>query len=348
MRTRFSPSFTTHFYHLLLGLALLLVATACADNPVSSPEASATPHSTATQPPSGTPTPSATAPEVDAKKTLIAANELTKAVRVSSITPTPSRTPRPTPTAGWALEGEPNGSPDGTWVASHYRSWEQGQSFWILAVEKDDRTQTLIVDKAPVAATGPINDFSIFHAWSADGASLYFTRDSFQDGCGASGRAARSLSRFDLESGSSQVLLDQPVRWFEISPDESMIAHVGYGQSPMELLFPKSGENLVFPSLVEGESAWLTAFTWSADNRLLAYTITLSPCAFDRGVLIVILDVANGTQTVVFEYLRPEEEAANLYFSEAWVDPRTLLISDWQLNQYHLDIHTGELTLLEN
>ena len=293
--------------------------------------------------------PTAALSEGDKKATLIAANEATKSVRLSLTPPSPlppTATPRPSPTAGYETPGVPWVSPNGEWTAVTYHSWEQNRRYRFLVLEKNDGANNWTIEKALAPGGGTRTEFAFPYFWSADGRYLYYRRVPSQDGCGASRWATISVHRINLQFGTSEIILDTEARWLAVAPDESAMAYVGYGRTGLSLLDLHSKTETHFPSLFPDQNVWLTSFVWSADSQMMAFAALLNPCASDEGSVIVLVDFPTQVQTILAEF--PGDPNEDRVVPRAWVDSQTLLVGRWANDRYHLDIHTGQLTPLDD
>src|SRR5262245_61826999 len=92
-----------------------------------------------------------------------------------AITSTPVLTPTP------ELWGSQSYSLDQQWVASVYKSFENGQYFMILVVEKQDHSKKWIVEKISTDNTKVVAEYPAPFHWSSEGKTFYFTHQGFQD-----------------------------------------------------------------------------------------------------------------------------------------------------------------------
>lgn len=293
-------------------LLFLLLATACSSNIAMDVVPAVSPTSPATS----TSTP-----------TLQAVSTATQEI----IVPSPTATPK---IVRW---GSSSISPDQQWSASIYQSFDSGQHFMHLVVEKQDGSKKWILDKDRAGQRATGDQYPVPFYWSKDLQTLYFTYQGNQDGCFSYMEGGKGLFGLDLATGTVKTILDVFASEMKLSPDESKLAFVDYGDTGLKIFDLQSGSTIelerLYPDLPTGQYG----IAWSPDSKQLVFTILLNACIDDRATSIVIVDTVNRSQKIV---LREDERRLG---SKEWLAEDKVFVSDWSENSWYLNPQTGEL-----
>lgn len=308
------------------------------DVPTVTPTATATPTPTSIPKPTITKTPSATPTEI---------------VRTPTSTPAPTATR--TPVATWTKIAEtPTGtpvltemeshtwsqvSPDGEWSAQGLTAFPTnpkiGYYTQLKVVEVDGVLEWTAVDAWSPLGLGYTTP-QPFH-WSRDGRYFYFTNEPVVDGCAVFVNGS-DLQRVDLEDGSVTEMAPSSGLWLSLSPDETMLAFIGYGGRGLvlrDLLTGAERETKLDP----GQSYAAGHIVWSPDGAALVLTLALQPCATDWAAAVSVLRVE--VETLEQTTLIREDE--RLFVTAGWPAPDEILLRDDAGNAWWMDADTGQV-----
>jgi hypothetical protein len=132
---------------------------------------------------------------------------LVTTVQATATKETSTLTPTSTPIA--ELWGSQSYSSNQKWVASIYKSSENGKDFLTLVVEKQDGSSKWIVEKVPAEQSAPFAEYPSPLHWSKDGTTFYFTHQGYQDGCFSYSDGGKELFSVDLATGNVNTILNE-------------------------------------------------------------------------------------------------------------------------------------------
>jgi hypothetical protein len=261
-------------------------------------------------------------------------------------TPSPTRTPKAsyTPTAtlpitvtpGYEQWGNASYSPDGKWFAVKYSFEEQEQRFIALVVGSMDGSANWIVDQLPVE--GHFFYYPTPFLWSKDGKHFYFKHYLIQDGCFSLGNGGENLFRVNLEDGEKELVFEQFASEMALSPDETKLAYVDFGDSGVRILDIETGVEIelerLYPELLIDQ----IGLVWSPDGNKVAYAIMHYVCEPDSPTSIMIIDVNQASQELI---IQDDERGMHPI---AWVDENTILLGNVTGQYWHFNPRTGEVT----
>lgn len=216
----------------------------------------------------------------------------------------PTETPRPTVTAIGVSTPTPmpgelqvdwtSTSPDGQWTATALSAnLFQGESYYVrVRVEGSAGAQAWM----PVSEWRPMGlGFTLpgLLQWSADGTRLYFTNVPHPDGCSlfVNGGDVQSL---DLATGQVTELMPEQGLWLALSPNETQVAYIGYGDRGLIIRDLATGQERPIDIPRPVPSATMGAIVWAPDGSALALTASHDPCGIDGVTSVFVVDLATG------------------------------------------------------
>ncbi len=238
-------------------------------------------------------------------------------------------------------------SPDGAWVAVAavgFPTTKDGaactgcrdQYFVRLTVQRTDGGQAW----TPLAEWRPMGLGYTTPAtlqWSADGAALYYTNVAHPDGCGFFGSNGSDLLRLDLASGAVSELMPANAYYLVLSPDETQVAYLAYGQRGLVVRDLATGAERDYPLADLGGPA--VAAVWSPDASALALTVQSDLCGgSDLTQMVIEVKLADGARRVL---LPPGDQRLT---TVAWPAAGQLRLVDPDGRFWALDIATGQVT----
>jgi len=234
-------------------------------------------------------------------------------------------------------------SPDGAWsargLAAFPESGEGNRYHTRLTIERNDGTQEwTVVDAWSELALGYTTPQPL--RWSSDGRHFYYTNRPVPDGCAVFVNGS-DLQRVDLSDGSVTEVVPSVGLWLSLSPDETTLAYVGYGDRGLVLRDLSTGDERQTPieAAEEAEDAHLGHVVWSPDGEALMLTVAMNACGphEDRTHTIVWVDTGTLSQTSVVL------ESDRLFITEAWPEPKRVLLDDGNGETWWLDPETGDI-----
>jgi hypothetical protein len=228
-------------------------------------------------------------------------------------------------------------SPDGQWVAEGLVAWPRGaaeQYFTRLTVTRvaGGQTWTAVEVWRP---TGLGFTTPELVQWAADGAALYFTNRPHPDGCAVLVTGS-DLLRLDLATGAVIELLPDVGRSLALSPDESRVAYVTWGEPRLVVRDVATGtEHAIALDLPAGATAGQPV--WAPDGGQVALTVIYNAC-FGPGPVthaVWIADPAAGTARVVLAASQRQFVAVD------WRAPGEIILDEAATGRWRLDIATG-------
>ncbi len=236
---------------------------------------------------------------------------------------------------------------DGVWVAVAAVSFPTtkngaacagcGDQYFVrLTVQRTDGSQawTAIAEWRPMGLgyTTPAG----LH-WAADGAVLYYTNMAHPDGCGFFSSNGSDLWRLDLRSGAVIELLPPNGYYLVLSPDETQVAYLAYGQRGLVVRALATGAERDYPLADLGGQ--VGAVVWAPDAAALAMTVQSGQCGGgDLTQMIIEVKLADGARRVL---LPPSDR---LLTTVAWPEAGYLRLVDADGKFWLLEIATGQVT----
>lgn len=243
--------------------------------------------------------------------------------------PTPEPKPTAPPIQTWSAQ-----SPDGAWLVEGTRQEFLGEACEIhtsLTVKKvDGSNEWKVWDGKQNCGLGSANPQPFY--WPTSGGDFYFTNVPMVDGC-AQFVNGSDLYRVDLTTGEvTQIVRDVGLS-LALSPDETQLAYIAYGQ-----------RGLVIRDLVSGlerESALPTNaqagnLVWSPDASALAFTLDEQTCS---GIYSIIR-----TDAQSFERQTLIENDERGLETVSWLDPDSIALVDKEGRHWWLEVKTGKLS----
>jgi hypothetical protein len=238
------------------------------------------------------------------------------------------------------LEAWSSLSPDGWWVAEGQTLFpaEGGEQYYTgLKLGKlDGSVEWSVVDEWSALGLG----YTVPQAvrWSADGSYFYYTNRPVPDGCAMFVNGS-DLQRVDLTDGSVIEVAPSVGLVLSLSPDETMLAYVGYGDKGLVLRDLASGEERP-TQLARTDNAAAGSIVWSPDGAALMLTVATNYCgpADQRMHSIVQIEVATGEPKTLIE------DDAHLFTTVEWSQEGAVWLVDGEGQYWRLDPITGEVT----
>jgi ABC-type transport system involved in multi-copper enzyme maturation permease subunit len=265
-------------------------------------------------------------------------------------TPTPGVTVTPTEVAGtptptpvlteMELRTWSSASPDGQWNAKGLAAFPKngGELYYIqLTVHSTDGTvEWTAVDEWTRFGLGYTTP-QPFH-WSREGRYLYFTNEPVPDGCGVFVNGS-DLHKVDLSNGDVTEVVPSSGLWLSLSPDETMLAYIGYGDRGLVLRDLATGAERE-AKLAPGPDYAAGHVIWSPDGTELVLTLAIRPCSANwaESVSVVRVDVATLQQTTLLEQDR------RLFTTLEWPTLDRVLLKDDNGALWSMDPRTGQVT----
>jgi hypothetical protein len=234
-------------------------------------------------------------------------------------------------------------SPDEAWIARGLAALpESGAGHWYytrLSLERSDGSQEwTVVDIWSELALGHTTPRPL--RWSSDGRQFYYTNRPVPDGCVVFVNGS-DLQRVDLSDGSVTEVVPSVGLWLSLSPDETMLAYVGYGDRGLVLRDLASGRERQarIEAAEEPEAAHLGHIVWSPDGEALMLTVAIDACGpqEDRTHAVIRVDAGTLSQTTVV----PDSD--RLFITEVWPEPDRALLKDENGETWWLNPETGDI-----
>ena len=178
--------------------------------------------------------------------------------------------------------------------------------------------------------------------WSLDGQYLYFTNRPVPDGCGVFVNGS-DLHKIDLSDGSVTEIVPPSGLWLSLSPDETMLAYIGYGDRGLVLRDLTTGVEHE-AKLNPGQDYAAGHVIWSPDGTALALTLAIRPCSTDWAEFtsVVRVEVSSLRQTTLIH------EDKRLFTTVEWPTLDQVLLRDDHGDLWWMDSRTGRVTMREN
>ncbi|HXF68317.1 MAG TPA: hypothetical protein VNK89_00790 [Thermoflexus sp.] len=274
----------------------------------------------------------------------------------SMVTPTPAPsstaiftataivTPQATATpnlANFRIERRSFTSPNGEWEAQTVVALpavsDTATRYYVqLKVSKTDGTiEWIIVDKWSEWGLGYTIPQPLH--WSHDGRYLYFTNKPVPDGCAVFVNGS-DLHRVDLNSGEVVGIIPPVGLWLSLSPDETMLAYIGYGNRGLVIRDLATGMEREV-KLNPGEDYQAGHILWSPDGRAIILALAIRPCSTDWAESTSIVRVDVNT----LELMPLLQENKHLFIPVEWATPDQVLLKDKGGDYWLMDATTGQV-----
>lgn len=257
-----------------------------------------------------------------------------------SVTPPPV-TGTPTPNlADFQLRTWSSTSPDGQWTAqvtAAFPASSGGKYYTQLKVSKADGTlEWVVVDEWLEWGLGYTIPQPLH--WSRDGRYLYFTNQPVPDGCAVFVNGS-DLHRVDLSNGRVEDLVPSVGLWLSLSPDETMLAYIGYGDRGLVIRDLTTGaeQEVRFDP---GQPYQAGHIVWSPEGTALMVTLALQPCATDwaDSTSIVRVEIPLLAQRTLIR------EDTRRFITVEWSTVDKVLLQDGGGDYWLMDAATGHVT----
>jgi hypothetical protein len=325
MKIHRPAGFSPHAARIILCLASMVVA-GCAPKAQTQVPAdvspTASPSHTATQAPELTPSPTATeAPELTPSPT--GTPDLSKMTVVSNDFVSPD--------GDWvmtvinALPLDANGVPYADYAYDQVKVYNtESQQEWI-PIERWTHGGLGIGGYVPLL-------------WTPNGKYLYITYKPLPGGCAVFVNGS-DLSKLDLETGSLVQIVPDAGLWLSLSPDETMLAYIGYGDRGLVIRDLATGAERQV-KLDPGAGYQAGHILWSPAGEALVLTLAIRPCSTNwaESTSVVRIDVP----TLEQKPLIPEDE--RLFTTLEWPTPNEVVLRDGSGNLWSMDPDSGEIT----
>jgi hypothetical protein len=233
-------------------------------------------------------------------------------------------------------------SPDGAWVARGLAAFPEGAGhryYTRLTVERSDGSQEwTVLDTWSELALGYTTPRLL--RWSSDGQHLYYTNRPVPDGCAVFVNGS-DLQRVDLSDGSVTEVVPSVGLWLSLSPDETTLAYVGYGDRGLVLRELTTGHERQTPidAFGEAQDAHVGHIVWSPDGDALMLTVAFDACGppEESTHAIVRVDAETLSQTTVMT------QDDRLFTTQAWPKADQVLLKDRNGKTWWLAPETGDL-----
>jgi len=230
---------------------------------------------------------------------------------------------------------------DGAWTADGLAAFpKEGEEHYYtqLKIARADGTLTwVVVDVWSPLALGYTTPQPLY--WSQDGRYLYFTNRPVPDGCALFVNGS-DLQRVDLTDGSVTEIVPHVGFWLSLSPDETTLAYIGYGDRGLVLRDLATGQERATQVNAEAEDSQMGHIVWSPDGTALMLTVAINPCspAEQRANSIVRVEVETSSQT------RLICQDSRLFTTAAWPTPERALLKDKDGNDWWMNTATDDVT----
>lgn len=174
--------------------------------------------------------------------------------------------------------------------------------------------------------------------WAADGQDLCITYRPVPDGCGVFVNGS-DLWELDLETGLFVQIVPRVGLWLSLSPDETRLAYVGYGDQGLVIRDLRTGEERDV-KLDPGEEYDAGHVVWSPDGRAIMLTLAFETCGAKPigSTSVIRVDLPNLEQTTLVS----EDERA--FETIEWPTPDQILLRDATGGYWWMNPDTGEIT----
>jgi hypothetical protein len=319
-------------YELFSALVVVMLLVACTG--VDAPTKTDAPTPTSTLKPTITRTPTATVTTVAPSPTATAEPTVAKTPAVTQTEMAETPKPVETESRTWS-----SASPDGEWSAQGLAEFpvdpKMGYYTQLKVVKADGTVQWTLVDEWLETGLGYTVPQPFY--WSPNGQYFYFTNYPSVDGCAVFVNGT-DLHRVDLADGSVVELAPSSGLWLSLSPDETTLAYVGYGERGLVLRDLGTGAEREI-KLDPGQGYAAGHIVWSPDGAALALTLALKPCSTNWAAAVAVMRV--DVETLETRTLIQEDE--RLFITAQWPEPDQVLLQDKAGNSWWMDANTGQV-----
>jgi len=174
--------------------------------------------------------------------------------------------------------------------------------------------------------------------WSRDGRFLYFTNQPVPDGCAVFVNGS-DLQRIDLSNGDVREIAPPVGLWLALSPDETMLAYIGYGGRGLVIRDLATGAEQEIP-LDPGKDYQAGQVLWSPDSKTIILALAIHPCStgWADSTSIVRVDVTT------LEPVTLLREDKRLFVPVEWTAAGKVLLKDGEGAHWLMDVTTGQVT----
>jgi len=263
------------------------------------------------------------------------------ATKAPSLTPSPTGTPDLSKMTAVSNDFE---SPDGKWVMTATSALALNANGELYADYSYD--QVKVYNTESQQEWVPIEQWSnaglgsggyVPFLWTPDGKYLYVTYKPRPDGCAVFVNGL-DLSRLDLDNGSFVQIVPAVGLWLSLSPDETMLAYVGYGDRGLIIRDLATGSERQV-KLDPGKEYQAGHIVWSPEGDALVLTLAIQPCSANwaDSTSVIRIDIPTLEQMTLI----PEDK--RLFTTLEWPTPKQVLLSDDAGKLWGMDPDSGEI-----
>lgn len=174
--------------------------------------------------------------------------------------------------------------------------------------------------------------------WSHDGRYLYITNKPVPDGCAVFVNGS-DLRRVDLSDGSVREMMPAVGLWLSLSPDETTLAYIGYGDRGLVIRDLATGTERE-TKLDPGKDYQAGHIIWSPDGTTIMLALAIRPCSTEwaDSTSIVRVDIATLEQVTLLQ------EDKRLLVPVEWATIDKVLLKDKEGSDWLMDAVTGQVT----
>jgi hypothetical protein len=174
--------------------------------------------------------------------------------------------------------------------------------------------------------------------WAENGEYVYITYEPTVDGCGLFVNGS-NLLKVNLNTGETVEIVSHIGLWLSLSPDETLLAYMGYGERGLVIRELATG-NEQQVGITAGEDHTAGYIIWSQDGEAVILTLGFWPCSENWVVSTSIIRIE--TATLEQRILINEDE--RLFVTLEWPTPDKVLLKDGSGNLWWMDPETGKVT----
>ena len=176
--------------------------------------------------------------------------------------------------------------------------------------------------------------------WSAEGDALYFTETGYSDGCGHAFTNGSGLKRLNLSDGTVTELLSQNGYWLTISPDETQVAYLEYGDRQLGVRDFATGAEQHYP-LNDLGTVEMGEIVWAPDASAVVIAVVNNTCVdldAEPSQWVIQVRLADGARTVLVE-----PSTTRRLKPVAWPSADKLVLVDGAGARWLLTISSGQI-----